>query len=154
MWGVQTPSKAHPDGCTGTGCFVSDFARTLHGHFVEACDQLLSLIWTLSEYMKILNWKPIILLKCKHYNKCFCFIQNVANKNTNNRVTVENNHIPSRIRTPSNIWSTVQLVVEWGYDSQSLADPALWIWGSQKKEKNLGENFGGLGGLGPPLAPM
>jgi hypothetical protein len=24
--------------------------------FLEACDQILSLIWTLSEYMKILNW--------------------------------------------------------------------------------------------------
>jgi hypothetical protein len=27
--------------------------------------------------------KPIVLLKRNHYIKCFCFIQNVANKNTN-----------------------------------------------------------------------
>jgi hypothetical protein len=55
--GIRTPSKARSDGCTGIDCFVFDFARTLHGHLLEACDQLLSLIWTLSEYMKILNWK-------------------------------------------------------------------------------------------------
>jgi len=83
LQGVQTPSKARPDNCTGTGCFVLDFARTLHKHLLEASDQLLSLIWSLSENMKILNWKPTILLKRNHYIKCFCFIQNVANKNTN-----------------------------------------------------------------------
>jgi hypothetical protein len=69
---VRTPSKACPESCTGTSCFVLDFARTLHGHLLEACHQLLCLIWTLSEYMKILNWKPIILLICNNYIKCFC----------------------------------------------------------------------------------
>jgi hypothetical protein len=59
--------------------FVLDFARTLRGHLEEAYDQLLFLIWSLSEYMKILNWKPTILLKRNHYINCFCFIQNVAN---------------------------------------------------------------------------
>jgi len=53
--GIRTPSKACLDGCTGIDCFVLDFARTLHGHLLWACDQILSLIWTLSEYMKILN---------------------------------------------------------------------------------------------------
>jgi len=53
-------------------CGVSDFGRTLHGHLLEACDQLLSLIWTLSEYLKILNWKPTIMLICNYYIKCFC----------------------------------------------------------------------------------
>jgi hypothetical protein len=38
LWGVRTPSKARPDGCTGTSCFLLDFARTLHGHLLEACD--------------------------------------------------------------------------------------------------------------------
>jgi hypothetical protein len=66
------PSKARPDGCTGTGCFVLNFARTLHGHLLEVCDQLLCLIWTLSEYMKILNWKLTILLICNHYIKWIC----------------------------------------------------------------------------------
>jgi hypothetical protein len=73
LWGVRTPSKALPDSCTGTGCFVLDFARTLHGHLLEACDQLLSLIWTLFEYMNILDWKPTILLIWNHYIKCFCY---------------------------------------------------------------------------------
>jgi hypothetical protein len=70
--GILMPSKAYPDGYIGTGCFFLDFARTLHGHLLEACDQILSMIWTLSEYMKILNWKPTILLNCNHYIKCFC----------------------------------------------------------------------------------
>jgi hypothetical protein len=76
---VQTSSTVklldttgRPDGCTGTGWFGLKFARTLHGHLLEACDQSHALIWTLSEYMKILNWELTILLKSNRYIKCFC----------------------------------------------------------------------------------
>jgi hypothetical protein len=37
----------------------------------------------MSEFMKILIWKPTVLLKRNHYIKYFFFNQNVANKNTN-----------------------------------------------------------------------
>jgi hypothetical protein len=58
--GVRTPLKARPDGCTGTGSIDLIFAQ----------DSL----WITSRSL----WK------CNHYKKCFCFNQNVANKNTNN----------------------------------------------------------------------
>jgi hypothetical protein len=78
---------ARLDGCTGTGFSVFsvlEFARNLHGHLLETCDQSHVLKWTLSIYMKTLKrtdhppyawriWKePIILLICNHYIKCFC----------------------------------------------------------------------------------
>jgi methylase of polypeptide subunit release factors len=49
------PSEACPDGCTGTGCFALEFARTLYEYLLDACDLSHALICTLSEYMKILN---------------------------------------------------------------------------------------------------
>jgi hypothetical protein len=33
--GFRTPSKARPDGCTGTDCFELEIAWNLHGHFLR-----------------------------------------------------------------------------------------------------------------------
>jgi len=49
-----------------------NYGRTLHGHLLEACDQSHALIWTLSEYIKILNKHQSSCLKSNHYIKCFC----------------------------------------------------------------------------------
>jgi len=85
--GVRTPSKARPDGCTRTGWFVLVFAKDsswITTRSLWTIDVWIygdSVLNPLSENMKI--EKPTILLKSNHYIKCFCFIQNVANKNTN-----------------------------------------------------------------------
>jgi hypothetical protein len=60
---VRTPSKARPEGCTGTGWFGLEFVRNLHGHILEACDQSHALKWTLFEYMKTLK---------KNRSSCYC----------------------------------------------------------------------------------
>jgi hypothetical protein len=87
LWGVRTPSNARPDGCTGTGWFVLIFA--METSWVSSRS-----LWTVNVSMYEdsnlktdcqihEDWKN--LLSCNHYIKCFCFNQNVANKNSNTR---------------------------------------------------------------------
>lgn len=56
--GVWTPSKARPDGCTGTGWFGLEFARTLCGRLLEAYDQSHALIWTLNTWRFWIENRP------------------------------------------------------------------------------------------------
>jgi len=83
--GIRTPSKARPNGYTGTCWFVLVFAMdtswvssrslwTVNVSMYE--DSNLKTDCQISE-----DWKN--RLSYNHYIKCFCFNQNVTNKNTN-----------------------------------------------------------------------
>jgi len=70
--GVRTPSKARPDGCTGTDYSDLKIIWNLHGHLLRTCNH--------THGMKLdtvhITWRhwiePIILLKSNRYIKCFC----------------------------------------------------------------------------------
>jgi hypothetical protein len=85
LQGVRTPSKTRPDGCTGTSGFVLVFA--MDTSWVSSRS-----LWTVSVSMyEDSNLKTDCQisedwnnqLSYNHYIKCFCFNQNVSNKNTN-----------------------------------------------------------------------
>jgi len=75
---VRMPSKARSDGCTGTDCFCLLFCKDSSWTSLSSLWSVIVFDLIIAEYVKILNWKPTILLKSNPYIKCSYFIQKVA----------------------------------------------------------------------------
>jgi hypothetical protein len=70
--GVQTPSKARPDGCIGIGYSDLEINGIFLDIFLETCDHTHGMKWDTVHIIWRLWIEPIILLKSNRYIKCFC----------------------------------------------------------------------------------